>query len=65
MFRESLAAIHPLQRFSGFFVIAFLLILSLCSIFINGGNVGWTAETSDIILKVDMLRMIVAKFGSI
>ena len=38
--------------------------LTPCSIFSHGSHVGWSAETSNTILKVDTLRMIVAKFGS-
>jgi len=40
------------------------LVLPLCSILSNGGHVGWSAGTSDIILQLDTLRMIVVKFGS-
>ena len=51
-------ATSPSQDFLGFF----LLILSLCSIYSNGGHVGWSAGSSDITFKADPLRMIQAKF---
>jgi hypothetical protein len=44
-----------------------LLILSLCSTFRNGSHIGWSTGTSyrsETNLKLDTLRMIVAKFGS-
>ena len=40
-----------------------MLILPLCSIYRNGGHDGWSAGSSDIILKGNPLRMIHAKFG--
>ena len=43
----------------------FLLILPLCSTFSNGSHVGWSAGTSERIFKLDTMRMIVAKFGSV
>ena len=46
------------------FLIEFFVDLPLCSIFSNSGHVGWSAGTPDTILKLDTLRMIVAKFGS-
>ena len=35
----------------------------LCSIYRHGGHDGWSAGSSDIILKGNPLRMIQAKFG--
>jgi hypothetical protein len=43
----------------------FLLILPLCSTFSNGSHVGWSTGTSERIFKLDTMRMIVAKFGSV
>jgi hypothetical protein len=59
-----LEAIAPSHNFSRFFNYFFLLILPLCATFSNGSRVGWSAGTSETILKLDTLRMIVAKLGS-
>jgi hypothetical protein len=58
---EAIASSHNFSRFFNYF---FLLILPLCATFSNGSSVGWSAGTSETILKLDTLRMIVAKFGS-
>ena len=41
----------------------FWLILPLCSIYRHGGHDGWSAGSSDITFKGNLLRMIQAKFG--
>ena len=46
-----------------FFLIDFLLILPLCSIYRHGGHDGWSAGSLDINFKGNPLRMIQAKFG--
>jgi len=40
-------------------------LVTISHIFINSSHVGWSTGTLDIIFKLDTLKMIVAKFGSI
>jgi hypothetical protein len=63
-FPQSLVAIGTLQDFSEF-VLEFFLDFTHIPLFFNNSHVGWSTGTLGIIFKLDTLRMIVAKLGSI
>jgi hypothetical protein len=48
-----------------FLIDFFLLILPLCSTFSNDSHVDWSAGTSETFFKLETMRMIVARFGSV
>jgi hypothetical protein len=54
------AAIWPLQDFFKLFL---KFISPPCSIYSNGDHVCWTMGTSDTIVKLNTLRIIMVRFG--